>query len=61
LLLGGNLNIRRLFDFDIVRVRYVTTEEIEYFDPEHLSFFNINTMKDLNLARKISSQRLTVR
>lgn len=56
LLLGeGHLNIRRLFD--MLRVRYVTAEEMERFDPEHLSFFNINTQEDLELAQKISFQR----
>ena len=49
LLKEGNLNIRRLFD--MVRVRYVTPEEIERFDSKHLSFFNINTVQDLNLAK----------
>jgi molybdopterin-guanine dinucleotide biosynthesis protein A len=41
--------------FDYVKVRYVEAEEINRFDPEHLSFFNINTKKDLELARKIES------
>lgn len=59
LLIEGNLDIRRLFD--MVRVRYVTAEEIERFDPEHLSIFNINTIQDLDLARKISSQELARR
>ncbi|HEY97615.1 MAG TPA: molybdenum cofactor guanylyltransferase [Dehalococcoidia bacterium] len=39
--------------FDFVKVRYVEAEEIDRFDPEHMSFFNINTMEDLELARKI--------
>ena len=38
--------------FPEVRVRYVEREEIERFDPEHLSFFNINTLEDLEQARK---------
>ena len=40
--------------FDFVKVRYVEAEEIDRFDPEHLSFFNINTLEDLELARKIA-------
>ena len=40
--------------FDFVKVRYVEAEEIDRFDPEHLSFFNINTIEDLELARKIT-------
>jgi len=42
--------------FHQVRVRYVEQQEIEAFDPQHLSFFNINTAQDLermqDLARK---------
>jgi len=32
--------------FDEVRVRYVEQPEIDRFDPEHLSFLNINTPQD---------------
>jgi molybdopterin-guanine dinucleotide biosynthesis protein A len=39
--------------FPAVRVRYVGGEEIDRFDPEHLSFFNINTKADLKRAREI--------
>jgi len=47
----GSLKIR---DFlGRVKVRYVETAEIERFDPEHLSFFNINTPADLRRARSI--------
>lgn len=41
--------------FDFVKVRYVDSEEIDRFDPEHLSFFNINTQQDLDKARKIEN------
>lgn len=40
--------------FDHVRVRYVEAEEIDRFDPKHMSFFNVNTKEDLDLARKIA-------
>lgn len=47
----GDLRIR---DFlGRVKVRYVESAEIERFDPEHLSFFNINTSADLRRARLI--------
>jgi len=36
-----------------VSVRYVDVEEIDRFDPRRLSFFNINTKEDLELAKKI--------
>jgi hypothetical protein len=37
-------------------VRYVDQDEIEVFDPDHLSFFNINSQADLDVAREIWSQ-----
>jgi len=36
---------------DRVRVRYVGDEELAIFDPERLSFFNINSESDLERAR----------
>ncbi len=57
LLEQGNLSIIELFA--LVRVRYVAAEEINRFDPEHLSFFNINTEDDLEAARKIASGEIS--
>lgn len=51
LLKQGNLSITELFT--LVRVRYVEAEEIDRFDPKHLSFFNINTEADLTRAREL--------
>ena len=51
LLSEGSLKIDRLLE--LVRVRYVEKEEIENFDPEHLSFFNINTKDDLTMAERL--------
>ena len=45
------LSVNKLFS--LVRVRYVEAEEIDRFDPEHLSFFNINTEADLEKAREL--------
>jgi len=45
------LNVSELFN--LVKVRYVETEEIDRFDPEHLSFFNINNEADLQRAREL--------
>jgi len=42
--------------FDYVKVRYIEAEEVERFDPKHLSFFNINTKEDLELAREITRE-----
>jgi len=36
-----------------VKVRYVEEAETKQFDPDHLSFFNINTPADLRRARAI--------
>ena len=51
LLKQANLSIRELFT--LVKVRYVEAAEINRFDPEHLSFFNVNTEADLETAREI--------
>ncbi len=40
--------------FSRVRVRYMETAEIERFDPEHRSLFNINTKADLAAARRLA-------
>ena len=40
--------------FTLVRVGYVEEEEINRFDPKHLSFFNINTEADLRMARELA-------
>ena len=47
----GRLSLLQLLK--LVRVRYVESEEIDKFDPEHLSFLNINTEADLERARKL--------
>jgi molybdopterin-guanine dinucleotide biosynthesis protein A len=39
--------------FDYVKVRFVDAKEIEQFDPQHLSFFNINTKEDMARALEI--------
>jgi molybdopterin-guanine dinucleotide biosynthesis protein A len=39
--------------FEQVKVRYVEQPEIDQLDPQHLSFFNINTLADLRRARKL--------
>jgi molybdopterin-guanine dinucleotide biosynthesis protein A len=51
LLEQGEVRVRALFE--LVKVRYVEADEIERFDPEHLSFFNINTEADLKTAQRM--------
>ena len=45
----GSLKIDQLLS--LVKVRYVEAREIDRFDPDHQSFFNINTEADLKKAR----------
>ncbi len=45
----GNLSVNKLPA--LVKTRYIETDEIDRFDPLHLSFFNINTEADLKKAR----------
>jgi len=41
--------------FPAVRVRYVNQAEVEAFDPEHLSFLNVNTPDELaEIARRLA-------
>jgi len=46
--------IRKLFT--MVKVKYVEEDEINRFDPEHLSFFNVNSQDDLERARKLVAE-----
>jgi molybdenum cofactor guanylyltransferase len=52
LLDGGELSVRSLFTE--LKVKYVELEEIDRFDKEHLSFFNINLNRDLERARELA-------
>jgi molybdopterin-guanine dinucleotide biosynthesis protein A len=47
----GNRVIVELFNY--VKVKFVEAEEIDRFDPQHTSFFNINTQEDMNKALKL--------
>jgi molybdopterin-guanine dinucleotide biosynthesis protein A len=55
LLEQDELRIRKLFS--MVKVKYVEEDEINRFDPEHLSFFNINSQADLDRARKLAAEK----
>lgn len=43
--------------YDEVRVRYVEEREILRFDPELLSFFNVNSPQDLERALALAAER----
>jgi molybdopterin-guanine dinucleotide biosynthesis protein A len=43
--------------FSEVRVHYVEQPEIDRFDPDHLSFLNVNTPEDWQRAQELLSQK----
>ena len=47
----GNFGVNKLLN--LVRARYVETDQIDRFDPARLSFFNVNTEADLETAREL--------
>jgi molybdopterin-guanine dinucleotide biosynthesis protein A len=49
-----NLSVNKLARS--VNTRYLDEEEIDRFDPDRLSFFNINTKADLDLARELAER-----
>jgi molybdopterin-guanine dinucleotide biosynthesis protein A len=55
LLEQNELGIRKLFS--MVKVKYVEEDKMNSFDPEHLSFFNINSQDDLKRARKLAAEK----
>ena len=42
---------------NMVKVRYIEEDEIDRFDPEHLSFFNVNTQANLAKARILAAEK----
>ena len=55
LLESNELQISKLFN--MVKVKYIEEDKIDRFDPEHLSFFNINTQEELEKAKRITSDK----
>ena len=56
LLKQDDLSLRQLFA--LIKVRYVEAEEIDRFDPQHLSFFNINNKADMERAKRLMRNEL---
>ena len=54
LLEQDELRIDRLYS--MVKMKYVEDDEINRFDREHLSFFNINSQADLDRARRLAAE-----
>ena len=50
----GHFKIDRFFDS--VKVRYIEEKELNRLDPEHMSFFNINTQEDLEKAIMLAEE-----
>jgi len=42
----------------LAKVRYLEQEEIKRFDPELMSFFNVNNAEDLSRARELAAARI---
>ncbi len=53
---ANDLKIARFFED--VRVKFLPEEVIDTFDPEHLSFFNVNTQEDLDRALALAARGL---
>ena len=51
---ADDLKIARFFDD--VRVNYLPQQEVDRLDPDHLSFFNVNTQEDLDRAHALVAQ-----
>jgi molybdenum cofactor guanylyltransferase len=43
--------------FRMVKVGYIEQRDIDSFDPEHSSFFNINSQADLERARRLAAKK----
>ena len=43
--------------FNLVKTRYVGKDEMAKFDPQCLSFFNINTLDDMRKAKELIKQK----
>ena len=50
-------NRKVLSFFNSVQIRYLEKNEVEYFDPEFLSFYNVNTPEQLVEAEKIAERK----
>ena len=56
-LISGRLNLRSMIDL-LDHVVYLPTDRIKEFDPQLLTFLNVNTKSDLKRAEKILSECL---
>jgi molybdenum cofactor guanylyltransferase len=47
-------NLRMISFFNQVSVQVVEASRVDQFDPQHLSFFNVNTPEDLQIAHSLT-------
>ena len=52
---ANDLKISRFFEN--VEVEYLPQSTVDEYDPDHLSFFNVNTEQDLERARRIAGEK----
>ncbi len=50
---GGNLTLHEITDAEALSVRLIPEDELRSLDPHLLSFLNLNSPADLELARKL--------
>jgi molybdopterin-guanine dinucleotide biosynthesis protein A len=53
----NNLSIQSVLENHALRIRYVPEEALRTLDPQLLSFLNLNTPEDANLARDLIRHR----
>jgi molybdopterin-guanine dinucleotide biosynthesis protein A len=52
-------NNQRIYELlNRVKVRYLSSAELNRYDPEHISFFNVNTEADLLTAHEIAAKAI---
>jgi molybdopterin-guanine dinucleotide biosynthesis protein A len=54
---GGHLKLQDLLQRQVLTTRILPEEDLRRLDPDFLSFFNVNTPADLELARKLLAGR----
>jgi molybdopterin-guanine dinucleotide biosynthesis protein A len=55
LIQANRLSVLELYP--LVKIKYIDDSETRQFDPDNLSFFNINTEADLQKGRELASQK----
>ncbi len=56
----GNSNISLNLFIKKMKIKFVSTNILKHLDPQLLTFYNINTLKDIEKARKILLSSVTI-